>query len=49
VTGRSEYLDQPDRFRSAGITQVLTKPCAPEIIARELRRLLDDPPDAPSL
>jgi two-component system cell cycle response regulator DivK len=40
VTGHSEYLDQPDRFRQAGIDQVLVKPCAPDLILRELRRLL---------
>jgi two-component system cell cycle response regulator DivK len=40
VTGRSEYLDDLDRLRQAGISQVLTKPCPPDIIAEELRRLL---------
>lgn len=40
VTGHAEYLDQPDRFRQAGIARVLTKPCAPDTIAGELRRLL---------
>jgi CheY-like chemotaxis protein len=40
VTGHSEYLDQPDRFRQAGISQVLIKPCAPDVIVQELRRLL---------
>jgi two-component system, cell cycle response regulator DivK len=40
VTGHSEYLDEPDRFAQAGITHVLIKPCAPDIIAYELRRLL---------
>ena len=40
VTGHSEYLDQPDRFRQAGIAEVLIKPCAPDVIAAELRRLL---------
>jgi two-component system, cell cycle response regulator DivK len=44
VTGHSEYLDQPDRFRQAGISQVLTKPCPPDVIAEELRRLLRDAP-----
>ncbi len=44
VTGHSEYLDQPDRFRQAGILHVLTKPCAPDVIAAELRRLLDEAP-----
>jgi two-component system cell cycle response regulator DivK len=43
ITGHSEYLDQPDRFRRAGIAQVLLKPSAPHIIAGELRRLIDDP------
>ena len=42
VTGHSEYLDQPDRFRQAGITQVLIKPCPPDVIVEELRRLLRD-------
>jgi CheY-like chemotaxis protein len=40
VTGHSEYLEQPDRFRQAGILRVLTKPCAPDVIESELRRLL---------
>jgi two-component system cell cycle response regulator DivK len=40
VTGHSEYLDQPDRFRQVGIARVLIKPCAPDRIAQELRRLL---------
>ena len=48
VTGHSEYLDQPDRFRQAGILNVLTKPCAPDVIAGELRRLLQDPPSSHS-
>jgi CheY-like chemotaxis protein len=42
VTGHSEYLDDPDRFAQAGIAHVLIKPCAPDIIAYELRRLLGD-------
>lgn len=41
VTGHAEYLDEPDRFRVAGIAQVLTKPCSPDLIARELKRLID--------
>ena len=45
VTGHSEYLEQPDRFRQAGILSVLTKPCAPDVIAAELRRLLREAPD----
>jgi two-component system cell cycle response regulator DivK len=40
VTGHSEYLEQPDRFAQAGIAHVLIKPCAPDVIASELRRLL---------
>ena len=42
VTGHSEYLDEPDRFAQAGIAHVLIKPCAPDVIAYELRRLLND-------
>jgi CheY-like chemotaxis protein len=44
VTGHSEYLDQPDRFAQAGIAHVLIKPCAPDVIAFELRRLLNTNP-----
>jgi len=40
VTGRAEYLDDIDRFRNAGISNVLAKPCPPDVIADELRRLL---------
>lgn len=40
VTGHAEYLHEPDRFRQAGIAQVLTKPCSPDLIVEELRRLL---------
>jgi CheY-like chemotaxis protein len=40
VTGHSEYLDQPDRFAEAGIRYVLIKPCPPDVIASELRRLI---------
>ena len=49
VTGHSEYLDQPQRFRQAGIAQVLTKPCAPDVIVEELRRLLREAPQARAL
>ena len=49
VTGHAEYLDQPQRFRQAGITQVLTKPCPPDVIVEELRRLLRDAPHARAL
>jgi CheY-like chemotaxis protein len=41
VTGRSEYLDEPERFRHAGIARVLLKPCDADRLARELRELLD--------
>ena len=41
VTGHSEYLQQPNRFEQAGIAQVLMKPCPPDVIERELRRLLE--------
>lgn len=44
VTGRSEYLDEPERFRHAGISRVLLKPCDPDRLARELRELLDEQP-----
>lgn len=40
VTGHAEYLQQPDRFQQAGISQVLIKPCHPDTIAQELRKLL---------
>ena len=41
VTGHSEYLEQPDRFRHAGILRVLVKPCEPDVIVQELRHLLN--------
>jgi CheY-like chemotaxis protein len=44
VTGHSEYLEQQDRLRQAGILHVLTKPCSPDLIASELRRLLREGP-----
>lgn len=44
VTGHSEYLEQPARFAEAGISHVLIKPCAPDVIACELRRLLEGRP-----
>ncbi len=40
ITGHAEYLDEPDRFRNAGISNVLIKPCDPDVVVRELRRLL---------
>jgi two-component system cell cycle response regulator DivK len=44
VTGHSEYLEHPNRFTAAGIAHVLIKPCAPDVIAFELRRLLNRSP-----
>ena len=41
VTGRAEYLDDPGRVREAGIAHLLVKPCAPDVIAAQLRRLLE--------
>jgi len=41
VTGHSEYLVQPDRFRHAGIRRVLVKPCELDVIVQELRFLLN--------
>lgn len=43
VTGHAEYLDDPHRFRDAGISHVLLKPCDPAEIERELRRLITQP------
>ena len=40
VTGHSEYLDQPDRFRNVGIMRVFVKPCEPQVIIEALRGLL---------
>jgi two-component system, cell cycle response regulator DivK len=44
ITGHPEYLSDPERIRHAGIADVLTKPCDPERIVRELRRLLNGHP-----
>jgi CheY-like chemotaxis protein len=41
ITGYPDYLANPNRIRQAGITCVLTKPCDPEHIVRELRRLIN--------
>src|SRR5688500_10398340 len=41
VTGHAEYLDQFERFRQAGISHVLVKPCELGTIAEELWRMLD--------
>ncbi len=48
VTGHAEYLDEPDRLRHAGISHVFTKPCPPDVIVEELRRLLADGPAKPA-
>ena len=40
VTGHSEYLGDPHRFRKAGIDQLLIKPCEPDLLVQEVWRLL---------
>jgi two-component system cell cycle response regulator DivK len=40
ITGHPDYLDQPDRIRDAGISAVLMKPCAPDVIADNIRKLI---------
>jgi CheY-like chemotaxis protein len=40
VTGHAEYLGDPNRFRKAGIDQVLMKPCPSELLVQEIWRLL---------
>jgi CheY-like chemotaxis protein len=40
VTGHTEYLDDADRLRQAGIDEVLMKPCPPEVLVKEVWRLL---------
>ena len=41
ITGNSEYLDDPERFRHAGISHVLIKPCELDEVVREVRRMLE--------
>ena len=41
MTGHPEYLADLERIRQAGISQVFSKPCDPEAVVRELRRLLE--------
>jgi two-component system, cell cycle response regulator DivK len=48
VTGHPEYLAEPDRFTQAGISRVLTKPCEPDVMVEELRRLLRRPQGYPA-
>jgi two-component system, cell cycle response regulator DivK len=43
ITGHSEYLDDRERFRHAGISHVLVKPCELDEVVRELRRMLGAP------
>jgi two-component system, cell cycle response regulator DivK len=42
VTGQPDYLREPARVRAAGIDQILTKPCPPDLLVSELRRVLGD-------
>ena len=48
ITGHAEYLQYPEWFEQAGIAHVLVKPCSPDVIVRELRRLLVRTPARPS-
>ena len=48
ITGHSGYLEEPDRIRDAGISHVLVKPCAGDVIAEHLRRLLRQEPAVPT-
>jgi CheY-like chemotaxis protein len=48
ITGHAEYLQDPERFEQAGIAHVLVKPCPPDVIVREIRRLLVRTPSRPS-
>jgi CheY-like chemotaxis protein len=41
ITGHAEYLDDPERFRHAGISHVLVQPCELDEVVRELRRMLN--------
>src|SRR5262245_741281 len=41
VTGHQEYLVDPERLRHAGISRVLLKPCDPDTLVEEVRRLLN--------
>ena len=47
VTGHPEYLKDPERFRHAGISRVLTKPCELDVLVSELRGLLNGERTAP--
>jgi two-component system cell cycle response regulator DivK len=48
ITGHAEYLDDPERFRHAGISHVLTKPCELDEVLRELRKMLNGHGPQPS-
>lgn len=41
ITGHAEYLEDRERFRHAGISHVLIKPCELDEVVRELRRMLN--------
>jgi CheY-like chemotaxis protein len=41
ITGHAAYLEDPERFRHAGISHVLMKPCELDEVVRELRRMLN--------
>ncbi len=41
ITGHSEYLDQPERLRGAGIDRVLVKPCSLDRMIANLRELME--------
>ena len=48
ITGHTEYLDEPERFRHAGISHVLIKPCELDEVVRELRKMLNGHGTQPS-
>jgi two-component system, cell cycle response regulator DivK len=41
ITGHADYLDDSERFRHAGISHVMIKPCELDEVVRELRRMLN--------
>jgi CheY-like chemotaxis protein len=41
MTGHPEYVADRERLRLAGISRVLSKPCDPDEVVRELRQLLE--------
>jgi len=48
ITGHAEYLEDPERFRHAGILHVLVKPCELDEVVRELRKMLNGHGPQPS-